>query len=86
VSVDGETLAAFPISRDTVYEIPLEEGHTTLTIKDGKAYVSFADCPDKVCASHRPIEYNGESIICLPHKVVISIEESKPEISEGAYE
>lgn len=78
VSVDGKALTAFPLSTDTVYEIPLEEGHNTLTIKDGKAYVSFADCPDKICANHKPIEFDGESIICLPHKVVISIEENEP--------
>ena len=33
-----------------------------------------ADCPDQICVHQRAISKNGESIICLPNKVVVSIE------------
>ena len=80
VSVDGKTLTAFPLSEDTKYTVFLDEGKNTLTIENGKAYMSFADCPDKLCVVHRPISYDGESIICLPHKVVVSISNERPHI------
>lgn len=86
VSVDGKTLAAFPLSKDTEYAIPLDNGNNTLTIEDGKAYISFADCPDKVCAAHRPICYEGEIIVCLPHKVVVTVSEDKPQVERYANE
>ena len=86
VSVDGKTLAAFPLSKDTEYVIPIDNGNNTLTITDGKASISFADCPDKICVAHKPISYDGESIVCLPHKVVVSVSEERPQIDGDAYE
>jgi len=34
-----------------------------------------ADCPDKICVKHTNIKNAGETIICLPHKLVIEIVE-----------
>ena len=59
----------YPLDKDT--EIVLE--HNTIAIKDGTAYVSNADCPDKICYKHVPINRRGETIICLPNKVVVEI-------------
>jgi len=33
-----------------------------------------ADCKDQICADHKAIEKSGETIVCLPHKVVIEIQ------------
>lgn len=52
-------------------EIVLEQN--TVTIKDGKVFISYADCPDKVCFKHSPISKRGETIICLPNKVIVEI-------------
>ena len=41
-------------------------------IEDGKADMVWADCPDKLCVNQKAISREGESIICLPNKVVIS--------------
>lgn len=53
-------------------EIVIDE-HNTLVIKDGKADMIFADCPDQICVKQAPISKAGESIICLPNKVVVTI-------------
>ena len=45
-----------------------------LVIKDGQAYVSEADCPDKICVAHKPVQKKGETIICLPHKLVVEVQ------------
>lgn len=74
VIVDGATVEKHALNNDYVSNIKTAYGENTLIIKDGKAYVSSADCPDKVCVSHRKISLEGETIICLPHKLVISIE------------
>ena len=44
-----------------------------LEISDGKAQMTWADCRDQICVDHRSISREGESIICLPNKVTISI-------------
>ena len=48
-------------------------GHNRLVIKDGKAWVEEASCPDGICAAHKPIHREGESIVCLPNKVVVTV-------------
>ena len=32
-----------------------------------------ANCPDEICVHHKPISKNGETIVCLPNKVVVVI-------------
>ena len=77
VSVDGDRHSEYPLSRDI--RVVIESGesgdkHNTLVISDGHAYVSEADCPGHDCVDTRPISYEGETIICIPNRVVISIE------------
>ena len=49
-------------------------------IKDGKAYVEYSNCDaihGEACTKKKPIMYDGESIICRPHMVVIEIDAEK---------
>ena len=83
VTVDGKLYGEYPLARDTEVEILSEGGHNLLVIRDGAALVEDASCPDGICAAHRPISRNGESIICLPNKVVISVSsesENEPDL------
>lgn len=73
VSVDGETIAEYPLNKDLKKDIITDYGKNVLVIKNGEAYVLEADCPDKICAGHRAVSKTGESIVCLPHKLVLSI-------------
>ncbi|MBQ8798155.1 MAG: NusG domain II-containing protein [Lachnospiraceae bacterium] len=76
VTVDGEVFGTYSLAEDRVVEIRTGEENeelNVLVIKDGKAFVEQATCPDGICAGHRPIKRDGESIVCLPHKVVITV-------------
>lgn len=73
VTVDGEFFAEYPLSKDRTVEIRTGEKLNILVIKNGEAYVSEASCPDGICAAHKPISRDGESIVCLPNKVVITV-------------
>lgn len=70
VTIDGEVFGSWPLSEDRTVEIG--DGNR-LVIKDGKADMVWADCPDKLCVNQKAISREGESIICLPNKVVVSI-------------
>ena len=75
VSIDGTVVATYPLNVDRTEEILTEGGgRNRLIIKDGKAYVESASCPDGICAAHKPIHREGESIVCLPNKVVITVQ------------
>ncbi len=74
VQVDGETVMELPLHQDA--ELVLgEDGHTnTLVIENGTARVIEADCPDQVCVRQGAVQYAGESIVCLPHRLIVTIE------------
>lgn len=75
VSVDGREVFKESINASIEKTITTGAEENVLVISDGKAYVKSATCPDKICVGHRKISKTGESIVCLPHKVVVSITE-----------
>ena len=79
VYIDGVKEKSFDLSENTEYTIETEEGYNILKIEDGTAYLIDADCPDKLCVNEGKISKTGQSIVCLPHKVVISIEGEEDE-------
>ena len=88
VEVDGKPYGKYPLAVDRTVEIRTGDGGkdvNVLVIKDGKAYVESANCRDGICAAHKPVSKQGESIVCLPHKVVITVKLSQggitPDIS-----
>ena len=71
-------IASFPLNEDVVYTIRTSDGHeNVLQIKDGKARVISADCPNQICVHTSPISKVGESILCLPHKISIALESAR---------
>ena len=73
VSIDGKTVAEYPLDTDREEMITTESGYNLLVIKDGEAYIAEASCPDGICSSHRPIKYKGLTIVCLPNSVVVTV-------------
>ena len=75
VTIDGEVYGRFPLVVNTTERIELPDGsYNILVISNGKAEVTEASCPDGICSSHRPISMKGQTIVCLPNKVVVEIE------------
>lgn len=75
VKVNGELKGTYSLAEDQTIEI--NGGTNILQIKNGKADMTEADCPDQLCVNQRAISRQGESIICLPHKVVVEVESSE---------
>ena len=75
----GKTVT-FKENKKTVYAGSIYENKTimlagnTVEIKNGKVRVSSADCKNQICVNHKPISKRGESIICLPNKVLAEVE------------
>ena len=49
-----------------------EAGYNVILIQNDQVDVTDADCRDKICVSHVPIGQKNDSIICLPHHLVVS--------------
>ena len=80
ISVSGEEYAVYSLSADRTVSI----GDTNrLIIENGTVKMEWADCPDQICVSHRQISRDGESIICLPNQVVVTIQSSNSSEIDG---
>lgn len=83
VTVNGELYGSYPLAKDAVIDIVTgKDGEqiNRLVIEDGKAYVAYSNCDaihGEACTKKKPVMYDGESIICRPHLVVIEIDASK---------
>lgn len=81
---DGQEIGAYPLGEERTVSVSYgENSYNLLFISGGKASISDADCPDGLCVRQRAIERNGESIICLPHKLVIQITAGKERELDG---
>ncbi|MCR4651301.1 MAG: NusG domain II-containing protein [Lachnospiraceae bacterium] len=74
VKVDGKVYGRYPLDVDLELKIEDEWGINVIEIRDGEARVSKADCPDKICMKTGSISRNTETIVCLPHRLVVTIE------------
>ena len=70
VTVDGELYNEFSLGEEKSIYI----NETNLLVIDNyTATVKWADCPNQICVNHKDINQVGESIICLPNRVIINI-------------
>lgn len=56
-------------------EIPIKTsyGENTIHISKDGIYMSEADCTDEICLKDGMITKVGQSLVCLPHKLIIEI-------------
>ncbi len=73
VSVDGNEQCRLPLGENNFVIIGDEEKYNVLVISDGEAYVEDASCPDHVCVKSGKVSLDGQTIVCLPNKVVVSV-------------
>ncbi|NLG52962.1 MAG: NusG domain II-containing protein [Clostridiales bacterium] len=69
VTKDGVELCTLPLDKDT--EFALDEA--TIQVKDGKIRILKSSCPDKVCVNTGGISKSGQSIVCVPNRIIIKI-------------
>lgn len=83
VMIDGTFFGEYSLYENQEIDLyGFNQGTNHLIIQDGNALVTSASCPDRICCMKHPISKNGESIVCLPNKVVIKVVSN----SEGAYD
>ena len=71
VKVDGIEVAEYSLAKNGTHS--LNGGTNILVIEDGKAYLSDANCPDKLCVHQGKISMTGETITCLPNKLTVTV-------------
>ena len=71
VTSHGELVRTVDLRIDQEFTITGSTGSNTITVRDGKIAVTWADCPDGYCVQ-RGFCNSGTQIVCLPHSLVIT--------------
>lgn len=83
VEIDGAVVDTVALDKEFEREYTSADGgKNTLVISGGSARVTAADCPDGICTNHSAISRSGESIICLPHKLVVTVTDDNADDAE----
>lgn len=80
-----QTIDLMKVSEPYEFEITDESGgRNTIRVEHGRIAVIDADCPDKICVNQGYIENSAVPIVCLPHKLSITITGRQEEIDAVA--
>lgn len=75
ITIDGEIYGTYSLEEEQTIAIKKKDKTTNiLQIKDGQASMITADCPDQLCVHQNAITKEGQTIVCLPNRVVVEIE------------
>ena len=74
---DGTLLTSIPLyDVDASYTLTVTGAsgcQNQVEVRPGSIGILSADCPDKLCVNQHSISFNGETIVCLPNKLVVKI-------------
>lgn len=68
-----EGSAEYPLSQDRELEIVSRGITLHIVISDGCAHVSESNCPDRVCVAGGSISRVGETVVCAPAGVRLTV-------------
>lgn len=80
---DGTLIGTYELTEAQTIPVRCEDGYNLIQIAEGQVSVTDADCPDQLCRKQRSISHGGESIICLPHKLVICIRSEQESVTDA---
>lgn len=73
IRVNGEEIGRYALNKNRTIKVENHYGKNVIVIQDGEAYMEEADCPDHYCIQQGRIHRANETIVCLPHKLVVEV-------------
>ena len=80
IESNGSEFAEYSLYSDVTVTVPASkktstDGYNIVEISGGKVSVTEASCKNQVCVKHGSISRTGETIVCLPNRLVVRIED-----------
>ena len=73
VTVDCEVYGTYSLAENQTVKIQTGHGTNVLVIENGSVHMEEADCPDGYCKEQGRISGQKQTIVCLPHKLVVEV-------------
>jgi hypothetical protein len=73
IEADGKLVGNFSLEEDILVPVEGKLGTTRVEIAGKGVRVLDSPCPHKICVESGPISRSGETLACLPNRVVIRI-------------
>ena len=81
ITVDGTVVHRMSLLVEEEYTVEgIDGGHNVVVVQQGEVYMKEADCPDEICVKTGHIHKTGETIVCLPHRVVVEVTGAEQEL------
>lgn len=81
IKVDGKEIARYEMGvKKEIHHIDSKYGHNEIEIYDNSVKISESNCRDKICIHMGSINRQGQSIICLPNRLIVTIEGEENEV------
>ncbi len=64
--------------------ISILDGRMQFEVKDARVRVLKTDCPHQICKNMGWIKHSGETIVCVPNRVLIEIKSKGPVIVDAS--
>jgi len=69
----GNLFGKYSLSSDVTVDVVTELGSNTVCIEKGEVYVTHSSCDDKNEILQGKISHPGQSLICLPNKLIVTL-------------
>ncbi len=77
----SQLLKEVPLEKDDVF--PVLEGRMHIQVSHGKVRVLDSDCLQHICTHTGWIQRAGQSIVCVPNRVLIEIRSKSPQLIDA---
>lgn len=72
--VNSQVIKTFDLTKDQTYTYQDADGDINkIEVRDGRIAIVYANCGDQICVRKGFINQTGQTIVCLPHKLVIEV-------------
>lgn len=72
------------VTADTKLTIDVDDGQMVIVYNKDGAWVKSSPCPDKICIKEGRIQKPGETIACVPEKVLLTLQSAAKEREHDA--
>ena len=73
ITVNQKLYGTYDLNKNQTITIQNDSGINTIQIQNKDVWMEEADCPDGYCKEQGHISKNKQTIVCLPHKLVVEI-------------